>query len=141
MTNKLFTRTVITLISSGMLFMSNTVFALWSMEVTNNSSIPISVVRPVPANSSLTKVGTLGNGAVAIPGRGVVKMTDIAHNDNPCGRPHWGVQIDYNGSIKRFYYDGGGKLGITIDDKGAASFKALSGGSQIVNGTNPPRCR
>ena len=116
--------------------------ALWQISnLSNQSNIPVTVARPVAPGATLRDVAIGGNYAVVIPGKGVVEMIDIGHKDNPCQYPHWGVRITFNAKIWRFYYDGGGALGVTVKADGSVQLTGLSGGSQIVDGDGPPVCR
>ncbi len=116
--------------------------AAWEIRKLNNQSdIPVTVARPVAPGTVLENVAVGGNYAVIVPGKGVVEMIDIGHQDNPCQNPYWGVRITFNNQIWRFYYNGIGGLGVTVEADGSVQFAPLTGGSQIVNGDGPPVCR
>lgn len=123
---------------------ANPCWALWNIDtLVNKWKSPVLVGVPFATGTS-SNVGdglaARGNLVLGIPGQGDVFFEDKGHN-TPCSRPYWGVSITYNDQQWGFYYDGGGRINVSINDDGSVSFAPASEGSQVVIGSGPPVCR
>lgn len=117
--------------------------ANWSIAtIVNNTTQPVTLGLPYPPGQSDNVDRSLmvrGNLAINILGKGLLIFEDIGHA-YPCGRPYWGVRVTLNDQKWGFFYDGEGRVGVTIASDGSVSLQAVSGGSQVVNGDGGPRC-
>ena len=135
-------RLTFTLTILGTLISSH-VFGLWGINtLTNNSEVPVHVKKTYTQGEYKdlsSKIGINGNVFIEVVGYGAIYFKDMGHNTD-CEYPHWGVSISYNDQTWGFYYDGGGLIDVTINEDGTATFKAVSGGSQLIKGDGKPKC-
>ena len=69
-----------------------------------------------------------GSFSITVPGKGVVQFTDIGERKAwGCFAPTWGAIIRYQGQSWGYYYEGDGKLDVTIDRFGDLQLKAVNG--------------
>jgi hypothetical protein len=107
----------------------------------------VTVSIPFPTGETANVAGSLpnrGDLALIVMGHGVIMFRDIGHQNIPCGRPYWGVEITYNDQKWGFFYDGGGRIDVTINADGSVAFAVAAGqasSAQIVQGDGPPICR
>ena len=81
---------------------------------------------PVAPGKSLKKHH--GSFSITVPGKGTVQFTDIGDRKAfGCFAPTWGAMIRYQGQTWGFYYEGDGKLDVTIDYNGELRLKPVNG--------------
>ncbi len=107
--------------------LSSNAQALYSIgNLKNDYGTPITYNVPVATGSSAGFV--YGNFSISVPGQGTVSFTDIASSKpSGCTAPTWGVIVTYQGNSWGFYYEGGGKLDVTIKKNGALGLTAVNG--------------
>lgn len=106
---------------------STNAYALYSIGgFKNNYDTEVTINLPVPAGMSPKLV--FGDFTITIPEQGVASFTDIGSwKPVDCVAPTWGVIVTYQGDSWGFYYEGGGKIGITINADGSLSLNPIQG--------------
>lgn len=119
------------------------VSANWTIErLVNRSDHPVTLSIPIPkgvhqSGGDMTSVR--GNMALTILGSGIIYFEDKGHSSG-CQRPYWAVKITFRDKQWGYYYDGGGKINVAINENGIPQFIAYSGGSQVVVGSGKAKC-
>lgn len=81
---------------------------------------------PVQPQQSLKKHH--GSFSITVPDRGVIQFTDIGDKKAfGCFARTWGVLIRYQGQSWGFYYEGDGKMDLTITPNGDLRIRPVNG--------------
>ena len=82
----------------------------------------------IPVRSGQSAKKHHGSFSITVPDRGEIKFRDIGDRKAfGCYAPTWGAIVTYQGRSWGYYYEGDGKIDVTIDRNGDLQLKAVNG--------------
>ncbi len=126
-TQKTHTKIIGALSLVGLLALSVPAQANYTIRNLNNQ-YDQTITYNIPVQPGKTAKNHHGSFSITVPDRGDIRFTDIGDRKAfGCFAPTWGVIIRYQDQSWGYYYEGDGKIDVTIDHNGNLRLKPVNG--------------